>query len=58
MKTIDGPLKIIWVIAGKEVTREEATKHINEYLRVKRERQSHKKGECVYAENLHSQHSN
>lgn len=35
LKTIDGPLKIIWTIAGKEVTKEQARQHIEQLLREK-----------------------
>lgn len=36
LKTVDGPLEIIWTIAGKEVTKERAKLHIEQLLREKR----------------------
>lgn len=44
IKTADGPYKIIFRIAGEEVTRDEVIAHINNCVAERRTRDSVKKG--------------
>ncbi|MGI6085226.1 MAG: hypothetical protein ACOYIF_07230 [Acetivibrionales bacterium] len=38
LKTADGPYKIIFLLEGKEVTRDEVIAHLNKYYAKRRER--------------------
>ncbi len=44
LKTADGPYKIIFLLEGKEVTRDEVIEHLNRCYAERRERDSVKRG--------------